>query len=421
MHSHNSAPLDAAVVGRGAVGLAAALALARAGLKVGLVGPAPAPPRAASALESDGSFAWDTRVFALSPASRELLDSIGVWHALAHARVAPVYDMRVHPRFGSRDAELHFSAYEARVEALAWIVENRNLMQALQQAIRFAGIPTFDSAVAGFDPDADRSAALLRLEDGRELKAKLVVGADGAQSPLRSLAAIPSALADYPQRALVANFDTERPHRDCAFQWLGRDGILALLPLPLAPSEETPQRRGRCSIVWSAPTALADELQALEPEAVAQRVADASARALGAMTPITRVEAWPLRLGTVTSLIGPRLALVGDAAHVVHPLAGQGMNLGFGDVIDLAAAMRGRKPGADPGERPLLRRYERARAEPVAAMRLATDGLQKLFDADRTATLGALQAPLVAARELGWRAVASSGWLKRQLIGQAVR
>ena len=411
---------DVAVVGRGGVGLATALALSRAGLSTTLVG----APLAADAVDP-----WDLRVFALSPATRALLESIGVWHALDAARIAPVYDMRVFPDFGSDRDPLHFSAYEARVDALAWIVEQRNLLRALEQAVRFAGLPVVDERFEMIDADPapahSGAGALpaptvaLGLEGGRRLRARLLVGADGAGSRVREAAGLEWTVSDYPQRALVAHFDTERPHRDIAWQWFGSDGILALLPLPAGDGPGA--AAGRVSMVWSAPHELADALQAMSAEALAARVRQAAGSALGAMTAISRVEAFPLRLGRVSSMIAPRVALVGDAAHLVHPLAGQGMNLGFGDVAALEQALRERDAGRDPGDRLALRRYARARAEPVAAMRAATDGLQRLFDPTRRPVPQAL-APLVESMvALGWRAVEGSGWLKRQLVAQAVR
>src|SRR5690606_1048528 len=416
-----AARADVAVVGRGGVGLATALALGRAGLSTTLIG---APSVA------DLNDPWDLRVFALSPATRALLESIGVWHALDADRIAPVYDMRVFPAFGGDRDALHFSAYEARVDALAWIVEQRNLLNALEQAVRFAGLPVIDERFDGFDAEADAaassrahalpaSAVHIRLEGGRRLRARLVVGADGAASRVRDAAGLAWTVSDYPQRALVAHFETEQPHRDIAWQWFGRDGVLALLPLPAATGPGA--SAGRVSMVWSAPLELADTLQAMSTDELAARVQVAAGSALGAMAPISRVEAFPLRLGRVGSMIAARMALVGDAAHLVRPLAGQGMNLGFGDVAALADGVRGRAEGRAPGERLVLRRYARARAEPVMAMRSATDGLQRLFDPSRQPLPAAL-APLVeSVVALGWRAVASSGWLKRQLVAQAVR
>lgn len=427
--SRYASVFDVAVVGRAAVGLATGLALARAGLRVAMVGPdaqgaetarsAPGQPGAAGFVAASPRVAgdWDNRVFALSPSSRALLDALGAWQAMDAERVAPVHDMRIWPEAAGDGCStlapkaLHFSAWQARIDALAWIVENRNLTRALAQACRFAGFATFDSPLSALDLEGDSAAARLVLADARTLKARLVVGADGANSRVRELAGITGSLTDYPQRAVVANFDTALPHRDCAYQWFGEHGILALLPLP----------GQRCSIVWSAPHALADALLALEPAELAARVEAVSGGMLGQMTPIGPAAGWPLRLGKVDALVAHRVALVGDAAHVVHPLAGQGMNLGFGDVQALADTMRGREAPRDPGERLLLRRYERSRAEPVLAMRLATDGLQKLFDPGSALSQGPFGAPLTALRGLGWQAVASSGLLRRLLVSQAVR
>lgn len=410
---------DVAVVGRGAVGLASALALARAGLSTVLVGAPPVPD------PIDEADAWDLRVFALSPATRRLLDSIDAWDALDARRIAPVYDMHVFPAFGGQDDVLHFSAYESRIEALAWIVEQRNLMRALGQAARSAALQVLDERFEAFEdaPSAGSgvppSKRRLLLDGGRRVEARLVVGADGAASRVREAAGIEHSVSDYPQRALVAHFDTGLAHRDIAWQWFGDRGVLALLPLP--PGEAAPGPAGRVSMVWAAPHELADELQALTPEHLAARVQEATGSALGAMTTISRLGAFPLRLARAASMIAPRVALVGDAAHVVHPLAGQGMNLGFGDVEALVRTLREREPMRDPGDHLLLRRYERARAEPVATMRRTTDGLQRLFDPVRPLAPRPM-APFVRSFvTLGWRAVARSGWVKRRLVGHAVR
>ena len=392
---------DVLVAGRGAVGAATALGMAQLGLRTAIVAPAQDAPSAA--VED-----WDARVFALSPAARALLQRLRVWDALDMARVAPVYDMRIYPASRPGAPELHFGAYEACVDALAWIVENRNLACALERGLGFAGVSSVDGRIAAIDTTAPGSANV-SLEDGRTLRARLVVGADGARSPLRSLLGIDASERDYPQRAVVANFETERPHRDCAFQWFGPHGILALLPLP----------GQRCSIVWSAQGTLADTLMGLDAQALAARVEQTSLGTLGALTRITEQQLFPLRLIEVARTVAPRAVLVGDAAHVVHPLAGQGMNLGFGDVQVLIDVVRARERFRDLGDLLLLRRYERARREAVAAMRVTTDALQKLFDPDIEPALPALVRPLVGARELGWRMVASSSWLKRRLIAHA--
>lgn len=393
-------PHDVAIIGRGAVGAATALGLSRLGLRVAVVAPvAPADH------SPDG---WDARVFALSPASRDLLQRLRVWDVLDHRRMAPVYDMRIWPDTRAAAPELHFGAYESCVDALAWIIEGRNLGAALDRALGFAGVDLIDGHVAGIDL-SDPSKVRLALSDGRALEARLIVAADGARSPVRSLLGIPVEEREYPQTAIVANFDTSLSHRDCAYQWFGPNGILAMLPLP----------GNRCSIVWSAPKERVPDLLALTQEAFAHEVSALSSGMLGELTVITPPQRFPLRMIRVERLIAPRAVLVGDAAHAVHPLSGQGMNLGFGDVAALLETVERREPFRDLGDRLLLRRYERARREPVATMRRTTDGLQRLFDPDSVPGLPAALRPLAAFRETGWRLVQHSPWLKRRLIAHA--
>jgi len=400
--------VDILVVGRGPVGATAALALARLGRSVALVGPA-------QSIAAQPAPGLDTRVFAISTPSIALLRSLGVWQALSPARTNPVQRMQVLPSTADTARMLEFDAYEAALESLASIVESGELARVLDQALRFSSVRLIEAEVSGF-AGSDDADATLRLADGREIQARLVVAADGAQSTVRSLAGIEADFSDYDQHAIVGSFLTEKPHRDTAHQWFGEHGILALLPLPPQSSPDLPGYRGRVSMVWSAPQALADELCALPAQALAERVGALSGRALGAVAPLSGTAVSPLRLGRVRSVIGSRLALIGDAAHVVHPLAGQGMNLGFGDVSSLRDALAS---APDPGLRSVLRQYERSRAEPVLVMRCVTDGLQRLFDSRRIAALGPLAHPLMLARDLGWRFVASSPILRRRLTERA--
>jgi len=206
------------------------------------------------------------------------------------------------------------------------------------------------------------------LSDGEVLEARLIVGADGAESWVRAQMGVASSMHDYPQVGVVANFATERAHDGTAFQWFRPDGVLALLPLP----------GNRVSMVWSAVETRARELLAAPEAVLGSEVEDASYGTLGALSMITPAVGFPLHRQRVERLVEPRAALVGDAAHNVHPLAGQGVNLGFRDARELAAVLRGRGP-CDCGDYALLRRYERARREDIAALDLTTHGLEKLF------------------------------------------
>ena len=209
-----------------------------------------------------------------------------------------------------------------------------------------------------------------RARDGRCLSARLVVGADGVHSWVRREASIAREPRAYGQTAVVANFAAEHAHRGRAFQWfVDGQGVLAWLPLP----------GRRISIVWSAPDAVAQELLALDAAALAQRVATGGGRVLGELALITRAAAFPLSFLKLESPVGPRLALVGDAAHVVHPLAGQGVNLGLGDAATLAAVLKAGVAVGDVGASILLERYARKRALPVLSMQMVTDGLVRLF------------------------------------------
>ena len=390
---------DVIIVGAGLVGLALAAALARAGLSVtivdrGNVAAAAAPFGAAG---DD----WDQRVYAISPGSASFLHSLGAWQLLPVERIAPIESMDVRGDAGGR---IEFSAYELGERALAWIVENRELNAALVEASR--GTPGLD-IVAPCAPAAiawHAGAAELRLDDGRTISSRLIVGADGMQSWTRREADMRGAPRAYGQSGVVANFETERAHRGRALQWfLPDNSVLAWLPLP----------GRRISIVWSAPTELATELMALDAAGLAARVAEAGGHELGALTAITPAAAFELSFLKLPAVVGNRLALVGDAAHGVHPLAGQGVNLGFGDAAALAAILGARGPVTDAGAAILLERYAHRRAGPVLAMQTVTDGLVRLFDV-RASWLRVL-------RNRGMVAVGAIGPLKRLLAQPALR
>lgn len=384
---------DVIIVGAGLVGASLAVALRDGGLKLALVeGRAPSPVA--------GGEDWDSRIYAINPANTRFLDQYGIWRNLDRERIAPVREMRV---WGDDPAaRLDFSAYQAGVSELAFIAESRLLQDGLWRALQGqAGLDIHcPAACAALDIGDD--AATLALTDGRELRASLVVGADGRDSWVRNQAGMAATPRDYGQLGVVANFRVEKPHRDTAFQWFREDGILAWLPLP----------GERISIVWSAFEPLARELLALSDGELCSRVREAGKNTLGELELITPPAAFPLRLLNLEQLARPRVALIGDAAHNVHPLAGQGVNLGFQDARRLAEVLLGREPRRDCGDHILLRRYERARKEDILVMQLLTDGLQKFFNNGDPA--------LRAMRNTGLGLVNHFGGLKNRLMRHAI-
>jgi ubiquinone biosynthesis UbiH/UbiF/VisC/COQ6 family hydroxylase len=318
---------------------------------------------------------WDSRVYAVSPGSAAFLERCGAWQRLAPERVTRVEAMRVYG--DSAGARLEFDAYDAGLRELAFIAEGNRLQQALWAGVHEQEIRIFcPAAWTTLDIAADR--AVLQLDDGTEISARLVVGADGSESRVRAEAGIAMTPGDYGQLGVVANFSCEKPHHGVAFQWFMREGVLALLPLP----------GDRVSMVWSIARERGQVLLALAAQELAAEVEAASRGALGALRLVTPAAAFPLKLQCVAQFVKARVALVGDAAHNVHPLAGQGMNLGFRDARVLADTLIARGAWRDCGDYALLRRYERARKEDVLAMQLTTDGLQKLFSNDAVLVSG---------------------------------
>ena len=385
---------DVLIAGAGLVGLALAPALARAGLDVVLA------DRAVPVVPEPLPDSWDVRVYAISPGSATWLHSIGAWQALPAERIAAIESMRI---AGDDGALLNFSAYENGERALAWIVEERALRAALVPLVHAAGVEI--AAPCAFDALTwSEDAGHLAREDGTTIAARLVVGADGLRSGVRRSAGIDAPTRPYGQIGVVANFACERAHHGRAHQWFRPDGsILAWLPLP----------GRRVSMVWSASDALAAELLQHEPSALAERVAAAGRHALGAFDCLTAPAGFPLQFMRPPATVAHRLALVGDAAHGVHPLAGQGVNLGFGDAEALAAVLRQRGPVADAGAPILLERYARRRSEPVLAMQTVTDRLARLF--------GNPAPWQKAARNLGMAAIERLPLAKRLLAQSALR
>ena len=350
--------VDVVIVGAGLVGASLAAALAPRGISVALVEPAPPEPPAPE---------WDARIYAISPASAAFLESLGAWQALDPARLQPVERMEIYG--DAPAASLHFSAYESGVARLATTAESGRLAHALWTGLGSGVQRLGGRRCAALELGNDGVA--LRLDDDDVIEAPLVVGADGAGSWVRRAAGLAARVHDYGQLGVVANFECEHPHGATAFQWFRPDGVLAYLPLPGA----------HVSMVWSTPEEHARELLALPAAALEARVAAAGGGRLGRLRLVAPAQGYPLRRVDAEALVAPRVALIGDAAHVVHPLAGQGVNLGFGDAAALANVLAARERFRDCGDLAVLRRYARSRAEAILAMRTVTDGLVRLFGA----------------------------------------
>jgi 2-polyprenyl-6-methoxyphenol hydroxylase-like FAD-dependent oxidoreductase len=362
---------DVLVRGAGIVGQALALALARRGLSVALL-PDGQPPRGP-----------DVRAYALNHASVALLEGLKVWGALPPGAVRPVYDMVV----AGDDAGglVEFSAWQQRVGELAWIVDAAVLERELGNALRFAPHVTV--------VDAPVEASLVALCEGRASSTRAALG-------------VAFDSHDYGQRGVAARLVASAPHQGMARQWFRSPDVLALLPF------DQPEAGRSYALVWSVPEARADELLALDAPAFEAALMDATGGAAGTLTLASERAAWPLAIATAQRWCGPGWVLLGDAAHLVHPLAGQGLNLGLGDVIALEKTLAAREPWRGLGDEKLLRRYVRERAGATWAMGRVTDGLLQLFAHPA--------APVRELRNRGLTLVNHLGPVKRFLTGRAL-
>ena len=347
---------DILIIGAGLAGTSLACALRGSRFRVGVLEATPAPGVAAG---------WDARIYAISPANVAFLSRIGAWSLLDRQRVQAVSRMDVR---GDRGGRLQFSAYDAGLAALAQIAESSRLAAALRAASQQAGGVCFVQGQASA-LSRDETGASVRLADGRVLRAALVVGADGAHSWTRQAAGLEARARPYGELGVVANFQCERPHRGTAFQWFRADGILAYLPLPA----------NQISIVWSTPEPHARTLLGLSEEALAEQVAEAGEQVLGRLQVMTPAQGFPLRQLQASAVVAPRLALIGDAAHGVHPLSGHGINLGFQDAAALSEVLQALPAAQDLGDLRSLRRYARLRAEETWMIQRFTHGLHELF------------------------------------------
>jgi 2-octaprenyl-3-methyl-6-methoxy-1,4-benzoquinol hydroxylase len=368
---NNGRRVDVAVVGGGVVGAACALALAQQGLQVTLIEQAEAP----AWLSTDA----DPRVYAFAPDNAALLESIGVWAAVRDARAHPYRRMRVWDAAGGD--ELLFDADAFAVKQLGWIVEHALLQDRLWAALGRSNVTVrCPASVVALEQDED--SATLELDDGLRVEARVAVAADGARSTLREFAGIGTKTEDYGQRGVVAYVATGRSHEDTAWQRFLPTGPLAFLPC--AP---WPEAANVSSIVWTLPDDEAVRMVALDDAAFAEELTRAFASRLGDMRPLSRRIAFPLRRQLADAYVSGRVLAVGDAAHVVHPLAGQGVNLGLRDVSALrdavASAQVRRADWAAPHR---LARWARARRSDATASAHAFSAINRIFSNDDVAT-----------------------------------
>ena len=371
LQSRAMASFDVRVSGAGIVGKSLALALARLGLSVALRG------------ASGASAGDDVRAYALNAASIDLLQRLKVWDALPADAKTPVHDMVVHGDGAA--GQLAFSAWEQRVGELAVITDAAALERELDAALRFAPHVT--------RVEADAPAALVAHCEGRAAAALQALDTRFERS-------------DYGQKAIAARLVATLPHRQVARQWFRSPDVLALLPF------DRPEPARSYALVWSLPAERADALLAMDGAGFAAELAVASGSDVGALELRSERAAWPLLVGGAAAWSGPGWVLLGDAAHVVHPLAGQGLNLGLADVAALAAVIAEREPWRGLGDERLLRRYVRQRAAPTWAMTRITDGLLRLFAEP--------SAPIRELRNNGMAFVNRVAPLKRWLTARAL-
>ncbi|ROO23786.1 UbiH/UbiF/VisC/COQ6 family ubiquinone biosynthesis hydroxylase [Salinisphaera japonica] len=388
---NKAARYDVAIVGGGMVGAVAAVALSQAGFDVALV-EAKAPPA------FDAGAEFDLRQSAIAPGPRRLLDNLGLWQTIAAERICAFTGMKVWD--AGHHAELFLENTAVGLPELGHIVENGLVVatawQALDQVDVFCPALLADLTV---EPDCAR----LTLDDDSELTARLVVGAEGANSAVRDAAGIKTTGWSYHQRCTVGAVTPERHHRHIAWQRFTETGPVAFLPLA----------DGRCSLAWHADDALAAELAALDDAAFCARLSAASEHVLGEIVSIDTRAAFPLKLMHAERYVDPRVALIGDAAHVLHPMAGQGVNLGLLDVAELVHALEaGRAAQADAGALAYLKRYQRARMADNMAMLAATDGLKRLY--------GSANPMLRELRAWAITGATALAPVRRLMLGQAV-
>ena len=395
---------DVAIVGAGLAGSALAVALGGSRLRVALIEAQPLsfdwPP-----LEA-GVSGFDARVSAITAASQRWLDSLGAWPAVAARRTSAYRAMQVWDAEGT--GSIHFDAAEVNEQTLGHIVENRVLQTALLQCLRRCdNVQIFSPAAVGQYLRGDTGIEL-QLQNGTALQATLLVGADGAQSSVRNWAEFKLREWDYDHSAIVATVATEKPNQATAWQRFRRQGPLAFLPLR-SPSGD----QHLSSIVWSTSPEEAAQLMSMTDDDFMRALGTAFEHRLGNINETSRRFCVPLRARHAEHYTQPHIALIGDAAHTIHPLAGQGINLGFLDAQALAGEiLRAAGRGLSAADASVLARYQRSRKSDNIAMLAAMEGFKRLF--------GAEQLPLRWLRNSGLNWVDRSGPVKRLFIRQAM-
>ena len=383
---------DIAIVGGGPVGMTLALALSRsmAGLKIAMLD------------RRDFAVPQDQRAFALSAGVKRVLETLGVWRAVAD-KAEPILKMKITDSGTGDIARPLFLSFEGPLssgEPYAHMVPNTALSTALLKALEGRATLISQVEVTGFETDP--SSGRLTLKDGRTIVAPLIVAADGAQSALRRMAGIGVIVHDYKQSGIVTTISHELAHEGVAYEHFRPAGPFASLPLP----------GNRSSLVWTERSQAVERYKAMPLDDVARVIEEVMGSSLGAVTVEEKLQSFPLAMRLARSFIAPRLALIGDAAHVVHPVAGQGLNLGLKDVAALAeVAVEAMRVGLDPGASDVLEKYQRWRRFDTALMALVTDGMTRLFSNDI--------APVRALRDIGLGVVDRLPPLKDLMIARA--
>lgn len=393
---------DILIVGGGMIGSALALGLSRQGWQVALIEAAPADDLMALPQPATGVENFEPRVSAISLASQRLLEQLGAWQRVEAGRHCRYREMTVWD--GDGTGRIHFDAAELHARSLGTIVENRHLVRALFDALAGSQVTLLDGVrVKSWSPEQG-----VELDDGRRLTANLVVGADGALSRLRQWAGLPTREWDYDQQAIVCTVRTSQSHRHTAWQRFSPTGPLAFLPLLNESGDEH-----FCSIVWSQDTEQARRLMALDSDVFRQELAAAIEQELGEVVAVSERFAFPLRQRHAKDYVSDGLVLVGDAAHTIHPLAGQGANLGYGDVrVLLEELERARRLDLEPDDALVLARYQRRRKGENLTMMAAMEGFKQLFARD--------ELPVRWLRNTGMRWLNQLAPVKNRIAAQAM-